>query len=110
MTPPLSKRSFMADLVRFLQGRLAHFMVPKYVRVTSRAAKDAHAKVQKGNPARRWDPPDTWDRESDPTISVRRERLEAGQCDPLKACVRSRHGRADRGRLRTGYASAELFR
>ncbi len=79
VTPAPGHTVVAADLVRFLQERLAHFMVPKYVRVIPELPKTPTQKVQKVVLRDAGITPDTWDRETDPTISVRRERLEAGR-------------------------------
>jgi crotonobetaine/carnitine-CoA ligase len=79
VTPAQGQTVAPADLVRFLQSRLAHFMVPKYVRVIPELPKTPTQKVQKVVLRDAGLTPDTWDRDSDPAISVRRERLEAGR-------------------------------
>jgi crotonobetaine/carnitine-CoA ligase len=65
-----------AELVRFLQERLPYFMVPKYVRIVPELPKTPTQKVQKVALRETGITPDTWDREADPTITVRRDRLE----------------------------------
>jgi crotonobetaine/carnitine-CoA ligase len=54
-------------------------MVPKYVRVIPELPKTPTQKVQKVVLRDTGITPDTWDRDTDPTISVRRERLAAGR-------------------------------
>ena len=66
-----------AELIRFLQDRLPHFMIPKYVRIIPELPKTPTQKIQKLALRETGITQDTWDRESDPTISIRRQRLEA---------------------------------
>ena len=77
VTPAPGRIVVPADLVRFLQQRLAHFMVPKYVRIIPELPKTPTQKVQKMVLRDAGITSDTWDRDTDPTISVRRERLDA---------------------------------
>lgn len=74
-TPAPGQTVVPADLVRFLQGRLPYFMVPKYVRVMAELPKTPTQKVQKVTLREAGVTLDTWDRDTDPTITVRRERL-----------------------------------
>ncbi|WP_395710357.1 AMP-binding protein [Reyranella sp.] len=77
VTPAPGKIVVPAELVRFLQDRLPYFMVPRYVRVMPELPKTPTQKVQKAVLRETGITPDTWDRETDPTIIVRRERLQA---------------------------------
>jgi crotonobetaine/carnitine-CoA ligase len=63
-------------LTRFLKDRLPYFMVPRYVRVVPELPKTPTAKIQKTELRRDGITPDTWDRETEPSIVVKRERLE----------------------------------
>ena len=57
-----------------LRPRMAHFMLPRYVRFTDELPKTPTAKVQKADLRRDGVTPDTWDREA-AGITVRAERL-----------------------------------
>ena len=63
------------ELVEFLRPRMAHFMVPRYIRIVAELPKTPTQKVQKT--ALRGDgvTADAWDREKDGGIVLRRERL-----------------------------------
>src|SRR5690606_22618422 len=63
-----------AALLEFLRPRMAHFMLPRYVRIVSELPKTPTAKVQKAELRRAGVTPDTWDREA-AGIKVRAERL-----------------------------------
>jgi crotonobetaine/carnitine-CoA ligase len=52
------------DLLRFLEARLAHFMLPRYVRVVGEMPKTPTAKVEKHRLRAEGITPDTWDREA----------------------------------------------
>jgi crotonobetaine/carnitine-CoA ligase len=79
VTPASGQTVVPGDLLRFLQERLAHYMVPKYVRVVPELPKTPTQKVQKVVLRDTGLTSDTWDRDTDPTISVRRERLQTGR-------------------------------
>jgi crotonobetaine/carnitine-CoA ligase len=63
-----------AELLQFLVPRMAHFMVPRYVRVMPELPKTPTQKVQKNLLREAGITADTWDREA-AGIHVRRERL-----------------------------------
>jgi crotonobetaine/carnitine-CoA ligase len=63
-----------AGLLEFLRPRMAHFMLPRYIRVIDELPKTPTAKVQKAELRREGLTPDTWDREA-AGISIRAERL-----------------------------------
>jgi crotonobetaine/carnitine-CoA ligase len=63
-----------AAFVGHLAQRLAHFMVPRYVRVMGELPKTPTAKVRKAVLKAEGVTPDTWDREA-AGIILRRERL-----------------------------------
>ena len=63
-------------LTRFLKDRLPYFMVPRYVRVVPELPKTPTEKIQKTELRREGITPDTWDRETEPSIVLKRERLE----------------------------------
>ena len=52
------------DLVQFLIPRMAHFMVPRYVRVLPMLPKTPTNKVQKAELRKEAVTADTWDREA----------------------------------------------
>ncbi len=62
-----------AELIAFLIPRMAHFMVPRYVRIVDSLPKTPTAKVQKTILREAGRTPDTWDREAAGMI-LRRER------------------------------------
>jgi len=64
-----------AGLLQFLKPRLAHFMLPRYVRVAEALPRTATHKVEKHRLRAEGVAPGTWDREA-AGIVVRRERLE----------------------------------
>jgi crotonobetaine/carnitine-CoA ligase len=64
-----------AELLRFLQPRLAHFMLPRYVRVMDELPRTATQKVEKHRLRAEGVTPGTWDRDAAGVV-VRRERLE----------------------------------
>ena len=65
-----------AELIRFLIPRMAHFMVPRFVRIVPALPKTPTQKVQKHLLRSEGITPDTWDREK-AGIRLRRERLSA---------------------------------
>jgi len=65
------------ELTRFLKGRLPYFMVPRYVRVVPELPKTPTAKIQKTELRQDGVTADTWDRETEPSIVLKGERLDA---------------------------------
>ena len=63
-----------AELIGFLRERMAHFMVPRYVRVMDDLPKTPTQKVQKHLIRSAGVTTDTWDREAAGVV-VRRDRL-----------------------------------
>jgi carnitine-CoA ligase len=63
-----------ADLIRFLIPRMAHFMVPRYVRVLAELPKTPTQKVQKHVLRNEGITADTFDREA-AGIIVKREKI-----------------------------------
>ena len=61
-------------LIEFLMPRMAHFMVPRYVRIVPGLPKTPTQKVQKHLLRSEGITPDTWDREK-AGIRVKRERI-----------------------------------
>jgi len=72
--PKPGRRLDPAELIAFLRPRMAHFMVPRYVRILDALPKTPTTKVQKSELRRQGITPDTWDREA-AGIVVRGERL-----------------------------------
>ena len=72
---PVAGRSLdPAALLDYLQPRLAHFMLPRYVRAVAALPKTPTAKVEKHLLRAEGVTADTWDREA-AGVTVRRERL-----------------------------------
>jgi crotonobetaine/carnitine-CoA ligase len=65
----------LPELVAFLTGRLAHFMVPRYYRRLDRLPTTPTNKVEKYILRNEGVTPDTWDREA-AGIVIKREKLE----------------------------------
>mgnify|MGYP003728703739 CR=1 FL=1 len=63
-----------AQLLEFLQPRMAHFMIPRYVRVMAELPKTPTAKVQKHLLKAQGVTVDTWDREV-AGIKIKREKI-----------------------------------
>lgn len=63
-----------AELIAFLQPRMAHFMVPRYLRVLDDLPKTPTRKVEKYLLRQQGVTPDTWDRER-AGLDLKRERL-----------------------------------
>ncbi|MEQ9639011.1 MAG: AMP-binding protein [Alphaproteobacteria bacterium] len=63
-----------ADLIEFLRSRLAHFMIPRYVRIMPDLPKTPTQKAEKHRLRDSGVTEDTWDREA-AGIKVRRERI-----------------------------------
>lgn len=68
----------MAELIAFLSRRMAHFMVPRYVRVMPELPKTPTAKIQKTELRRAGLTDDTWDRQT-AGVAVEREPPAAGR-------------------------------
>ena len=62
------------ELIAFLRPRLAHFMIPRYVRITAELPKTPTQKAEKHRLRAEGVTPDTWDREA-AGIRVRREKV-----------------------------------
>lgn len=52
------------DLIRFLEPRMAYYMVPRYLRIVDELPKTDTAKIQKAHLRAVGITPDTWDREA----------------------------------------------
>jgi len=65
----------LPQLFVFLRERMAHFMLPRYIRIINELPKTASAKVQKHLLRAEGVTPDAWDRDAH-GFQVRRERLE----------------------------------
>lgn len=63
-----------ARLIEFLHPRMAHFMIPRYVRVVDMLPRTPTAKIRKVELRREGVTGDTWDREA-AGITVRREKI-----------------------------------
>jgi crotonobetaine/carnitine-CoA ligase len=63
-----------AQLIAFLTERLAHFMIPRYVRIVEALPKTPTNKIKKSELRSEVLPPDTWDREAH-GIQIRRQQL-----------------------------------
>lgn len=63
VTPAPGKTIDPHALIEFLRGRMAHFMVPRYVRVVAELPKTPSNKVKKQELRAAGITPDTWDRE-----------------------------------------------
>ncbi|MGO9418954.1 AMP-binding enzyme, partial [Roseiarcus sp.] len=64
------------ELLEFLQPRLAHFMLPRYIRIMEALPRTPTQKVEKYVLRDQGLTPDTWDREK-PGVRIRREKLGA---------------------------------
>ncbi len=64
----------LAGLIEFLRPRMAHFMIPRYIRVLAELPKTPTQKVQKNLLREAGITPDTWDREAAGVV-VKREKL-----------------------------------
>jgi len=62
------------ELIAFLAERMAHFMVPRYVRILEALPKTPTTKIQKAPLREEGVTPDTWDREA-AGITLKAERL-----------------------------------
>lgn len=63
-----------AALIEFLRPRMAHFMIPRYVRVVDALPRTPTAKIEKVKLRAEGITPDTWDREA-AGITVKREKI-----------------------------------
>ena len=63
-----------AELIEFLRPRMAHFMIPRYVRVVDGLPRTPTAKIQKIKLREAGITADTWDREA-AGIQVKREKI-----------------------------------
>jgi carnitine-CoA ligase len=63
-----------ADLIEFLRPRMAHFMIPRYVRVVDSLPRTPTSKIQKVQLRTDGVTADTWDREA-AGIVVKREKV-----------------------------------
>jgi len=63
-----------ADLIEFLRPRMAHFMIPRYVRVVDGLPRTPTAKIEKVKLRAEGLTADTWDREK-AGIEVKREKI-----------------------------------
>ncbi|MFC4671414.1 AMP-binding protein [Seohaeicola nanhaiensis] len=63
-----------ADLIAFLRPRMAHFMVPRYIRFVPELPRTPTAKIRKVELREAGITPDTWDREA-AGIVIKRETL-----------------------------------
>ena len=61
---PGTRRSTRCALLRFLEPRMAHFMLPRYIRVVAEMPKTPTAKIEKHRLRAEGVTPDTWDREA----------------------------------------------
>ena len=74
VAPRPGRRLDPADLLAFLQPRLAHFMIPRYVRIVDALPKTPTEKIEKHRLRADGITGDSWDREA-AGIRVKRERL-----------------------------------
>ncbi|HRP77518.1 MAG TPA: AMP-binding protein [Aquamicrobium sp.] len=63
-----------AELIEFLRPRMAHFMIPRYVRVVEGLPRTPTAKIEKVKLREAGITPDTWDRDA-AGIEVKREKI-----------------------------------
>jgi carnitine-CoA ligase len=61
-------------LIEFLRDRMAHFMIPRYIRVLPELPKTPSAKVLKTELRKEGITPDTWDRDK-AGIQIKRDRI-----------------------------------
>ena len=64
------------ELIRFLVPRMAHFMIPRYIRVVEALPKTPTQKVRKTELRDQGVTEDTWDREAAGVV-IKREKLGA---------------------------------
>lgn len=72
------------DLITYLLPRMAHFMVPRYVRVIDALPRTPTAKIEKVKLRDEGLTADTWDREK-AGITVKREKIGARTTAPFKS-------------------------
>ncbi len=77
VAPAPGERIDPMELLEFLQPRLAHFMLPRYVRVLADLPRTPTQKVEKYVLRQQGLTPDTWDREK-AGVKIRREKIRAG--------------------------------
>ncbi len=77
IAPAPGERIEPMELFEFLQPRLAHFMLPRYIRIMSDLPRTPTQKVEKYVLRQQGLTQDTWDREK-AGVKVRRERIGAG--------------------------------
>ncbi len=65
------------ELIAFLRPRMAHFMIPRYVRIVDALPRTPTAKIEKVKLRGEGLTPDTWDRDK-AGITVRREKIGQG--------------------------------
>ena len=65
------------ELFKFLEPRMAHFMLPRFIRIMDGLPKTPTQKIQKNLLREDGITSDTWDREAH-GIKVRRQKLTAG--------------------------------
>jgi crotonobetaine/carnitine-CoA ligase len=63
-----------AELIEFLRPRMAHFMIPRYVRIVDALPRTPTAKIEKVKLRAAGLTPDCWDREK-AGIVVKREKI-----------------------------------
>lgn len=63
-----------AEFIEFLRPRMAHFMIPRYVRVVDGLPRTPTAKIEKVKLREQGLTPDTWDRDK-AGISIKREKI-----------------------------------
>ena len=74
VAPAPGKSVTPLELFRFLEPRMAHFMLPRFIRVVDELPKTPTQKVQKHLLRNDGVTPDTWDREAE-GIVVKREKI-----------------------------------
>jgi crotonobetaine/carnitine-CoA ligase len=74
VAPPPGQELDPMALFQFLEPRMAHFMLPRYIRVVESLPMTPTQKVQKNLPRDAGVTPDTWDREAH-GIRIRRQKL-----------------------------------
>jgi crotonobetaine/carnitine-CoA ligase len=65
------------SLLRFLEPRMAHFMLPRYIRVIAQMPRTPTAKIEKHKLRAQGVTPDTWDREMH-GVTVKHGKLRTG--------------------------------
>ena len=72
--PAKASPSIPAELIEFLRPRMAHFMVPRFVRIVEALPRTPTAKIEKVKLRNEGLTSDTWDRES-VGIVIKREKI-----------------------------------